>query len=617
MEETNLIVGTSGHIDHGKTALIRSLTGVELDSLPEERERGITISLGFCSLDLPDGRQVSFVDVPGHERLVRTMVAGAVGIDGVLLCVSAVEGVMPQTREHLEILGLLGVQSGAVVLTKVDLVDEELLEFAREDVLDLLAGGPLEGASIIPYSSVTGQGKEELLAAMMGFKKLRRHAEGPFRLPVDRVFTRDGFGTIVTGTVCSGSVTRGEEIRILPDGRTSRLRGLELHGQEVAKVVAGSRAALNLSGVERQELQRGLVISQGRVPCSSMVDVSLRTLSDAPELKDGARIRVLLGTTERIAKVYIARDEDVLGPNEELYAQLRLDAPLPCMPGDKFIVRRVSPLETIGGGEVVDPWAGRMRRKVRAAYGEQLARLHGGDYSVWLERAGESGLPAEEWLERTGNSEIAVLLGDRFFGRGVLARLEGILLEGLASYHAEQPLSLGPHRRELRRGRLGHLSDKVFDALVDRLARIEAVSIQGPLVCVRGHSVELTAAQASLRAQIVKSIMEAKWEGLSVESLHKRYPQPEVVALMRLIDAESQATHVSGVGWVARENTVELKSILRTWFELNDQISPGEFKAITSLTRKRAIPFLEWCDDQRWTRRRGNLRMRGDKLTSS
>jgi selenocysteine-specific elongation factor len=617
MVGTNLIVGTSGHIDHGKTALIRSLTGVELDTAPEERERGITIALGFCSLSLPDGRQVSFVDVPGHERLIRTMVAGAVGIDGVLLCVSAVEGVMPQTREHLEILSLLGVHAGAVVLTKVDLVDEELLELAREDVLELLAGSPLEGAPIVAYSAVSGHGREELLGVIADFNKRDRIDGGPFRLPVDRVFTRDGFGTIVTGTVCSGAVSQGEEVTLLPEGRTSRLRGLELHGDEVSSVSVGSRAALNLSGIERQDIQRGVVIASGRVPCSSMIDGFLRTLADCPELKDGDRVRVLLGTTERLGRLYLAADQDVFGPEEELYAQLRLEAPIPCLPGDRFILRRESPLETLGGGVVIDPWAGRMRRKFRVTYGAQLERLQGGDESVWLERAGEEGLTVTQWRERAGDSDRAVVLGDRCFGPRVLARLEGVLLEALAAYHVENPLSLGPHRRELRRGRLGHLGDKVFDALVERLARVDAVTIEGPLVCVRGHSVRLTESQVSLRGSLLRSILEANWEGITVASLHQRYPQPEVVALMRLLDSEGLVGLVDGVGWVARKNTDSLRSILTAWFEANDQITPGDFKEITALTRKRAIPFLEWCDDQRWTRRRGNLRIRGDKLTSS
>ena len=298
----NPIIGTSGHIDHGKTSLIRSLTGIDLDSAPEEKERGITIALGFTSLTLDDGRQVSFVDVPGHERLVRTMVAGATGIDGVLLCVSAVEGVMPQTREHFEILELLGVRSGVVVVTKVDLVDEELLELAVDDVEQLIAGSALEGSPIVPYSAISGVGREELLGHLAELSKLERAEEGPFRLPVDRVFTRDGFGSIVTGTIRSGSVERGQDVFILPEGRKSRVRGLEVHGEEVSRAVAGSRAAINLAGLERDELQRGLVVSTGAVPCTSMVDVRLTIISTAPELKDGAELRVLLGTSERIGK---------------------------------------------------------------------------------------------------------------------------------------------------------------------------------------------------------------------------------------------------------------------------------------------------------------------------
>ena len=300
-----------------------------------------------------------------------------------------------------------------------------------------------------------------------------------------------------------------------------------------------------------------------------------------------------------------------------MYAQLRLDSPLVCLPGDHFIVRRVSPLDTLGGGVIVDPWAARMRRKNRVLHGEQAARLFHGEEQVWLERAGEQGLSESAWKQRTGGASNGVLIGAVRFAEPIVARLEGALVEALASYHSQYPLSLGPHRRELRRGRLGHLDDKVFDALLERLARLNMVSIEGPLICVSGHTVELTTEQKILRTTLSGSIRAAGLEGISISDLHKQFPQAEVTALMKLLEASGETLLVADVGWVAATSVETLHKTLQDWFVDNEEITPGDFKEISSLTRRRAISFLEWCDQQRWTRRRGNLRMAGDKLISS
>ncbi len=609
-----LVVGTAGHIDHGKTSLVRALTGVDLDALPEERERGITIALGFTALDLPDGRRAAFVDVPGHERLVRTMVAGATGIDAVLLCVSAVDGVMPQTREHLAILELLGVRRGAVVLTMADLVDDEMLELAEEDVRDAVAGTFLDGAPIVPFSAVTGRGKDDVIEVIAGFPDSERDGSGPFRLPVDRAFVRPGFGTVVTGTAWSGTLEDGSTVRLLPGERTARVRGIQVHGRPAPRAVPGRRTALNLAGVEVDDVPRGTVIARGEVPCPSMIDVRYTHLGAAPPMDDGAAVRVLLGTAECMGRLYLAADAEQFRPEGDHFAQLRLEQPLPCLPGDRFVIRRSSPVHTLGGGVVLDPWTRRMRRRHRAAWGEALRRLAEGDRRVWLERAGDEGLDPADWARRGGAPEDGVVLGDRILAPTVAARLEGALLEALAAFHAEHPLALGAHRRELRRGRLGHLSDRVFDALVDRLAALATVEVAGPLLRVAGFEVVLSPEQVALKEAVERTIDEAGAGGISPRALHAAHPEPEVAALLKLVEDEGTARQIPGLGWVSERSLAELRRRLQAHFAAHDTLSPGAFKELTGLTRKGAIPLLEWLDAQKWTRRAGDLRAAGPAL---
>jgi translation elongation factor TU len=461
-----IVVGTAGHIDHGKTSLIRALTGVDLDRLPEEQRRGITIQLGFCPLDLPDGRRVAFVDVPGHEGLVRTMIAGAQGVDAALLCVSAVDGVMPQTREHLAILDLLGVQDGAIVLTKADLVDEELLELAKDDVLAVVRGTCLEGRPIVPFSAITGAGRDELLAVLSALQARTRPEGGPFRLPVDRAFSRAGFGTVVTGTSAGGRVRVGDAVRLLPEGRAARVRGLEVHGAQVDAVGPGLRVAMNLGGVETEEVPRGTVVAAGEVAVSSILDLAYRHTNDETELADGVPVRVLTGTGEVIGKAWLGGREPMLA-GEAGFVQVRLDEPLACLPGDAVVLRRPSPASTLGGGAVLDPWAQRVRPRDGALWAEQLRRLQAGDEEVLLERAGPEGVPDTAWSAR-GLPAVGVLLGERRVATATVAALEAALTEQLAAFHRSQPLAAGVARPALHRGLLKAVGDKALAALVAR-----------------------------------------------------------------------------------------------------------------------------------------------------
>lgn len=607
----NVVIGTAGHIDHGKTSLVRALTGVDLDVHPEEKERGITISLGFTPLTLPDGSRVAFVDVPGHERLVRTMVAGATGIDAVMFCVSAVDGVMPQTREHLSILSLLGVSQGVVVLTKSDLVDEELLELAMEDVHDLVSQTFLKSQPVVAVSAHTGSGMDELRHILASFTRTRRDATDVFRLPVDRSFTQSGFGTVVTGTVWSGTVSEGETVTVLPAGQTARVRGIQVHGDTAKKTQAGWRTALNLAGIDTEQACRGVTVVTGRVPLSSMVDVHYTHLNTAPDLEDGAPVRFLLGTAECLGRIYFAEDWEVLQAGLTTWAQIRLETPIPCLPGDRFILRRVSPMDTLGGGKIVDPWAKKMKRKDRITCGKELSRLHDGATHVWLERAGEEGLSVEEWEYRRDGSDQGVQLANRWFASSVVGRLEGALLQALQAFHEATPLSLGAQRRELRRGRLGHLSDKVFDGLVARLDGLQAIVIEGPMVRMAAFEIQLTSEQMQIRKRILTTLVGAGAEGQSKKAIHEKHKDPEVSALLHLLEKEGHIVDIPNLGWVHQTVLDRVKESVIQWFSGNEQLTPGDFKSLTQLSRRAAIPLLEWFDAKGLTRREGGGRVLG------
>jgi selenocysteine-specific elongation factor len=613
MSVPGLVLGTAGHIDHGKTSLVRALTGVDLDTLPEEKERGITIALHFTHLALPDGRSAAFVDVPGHERLVRTMIAGATGIDAVVFCVSAVEGAMPQTREHLAILDLLGVRHGVIVLTMADLVDAELLELAGEEIRDLVKSTFLADAPIVPFSSVTGTGKDELLRALSALPDLRRPTSGPFRLPIDRVFVRTGFGTVVTGTTLSGALDDGAQVVLLPDGLEARVRGIELHGAPVDRAEAGRRTALNLSGVAPEQVSRGMVVTRGPVPVTSVLDVWYRALANAPALEEGTSVRVLSGTLERGGRLYLAQPGDQVPPGFEGWVQLRLDAPVPCLPGDRVVVRRPSPADTLGGGRIVDPYALKVRTRDAAERAERLARLDAGDRSVWLTNAGESGLSAADVAAR----EIAggVRLADRWFAPAAVEQLRAALERALGDWHAAHPLLRGAPRRDLRRARLGHLPEKVFDALLEQCVADGTAALEGPLARLRSFQVTLDDGSAAAQAAVIAALQAAGLEGRTDRELGG--VGPEAGALVRLLEADGRVRDVPQLGWVWSAALDALDEQVRAFFTDHEALTPSDFKDLTGLTRKAAIPLLEWLDRRKLTKRDGDRRVRGASFTNA
>lgn len=604
-----MVIGTAGHVDHGKTALVRALTGVDLDRLPEEKERGITIALGFTPLPLPSGRVAGLVDVPGHERLVRTMVAGASGMDAVMLCVSAVEGVMPQTREHLAILTLLGVRAGVLVLTKADLVDPELLELAAEELREQVRGTLLADAPIVVTSATTGEGIEALRAALDALPAPARDPTLPFRLPVDRSFARRGFGTVVTGTAWAGRLGDGAEVEVLCEGRAGpgrrvRVRGIQQHGRPVTEAVAGARTALNLAGVEVEDAGRGAwVVAPGAVPSPVVVDTRYRHLPDAPEFPGEAQLLVLHGTREVPARL-VPLDAEALEPGWEGYVQLRLAGPLPCLPGDPFVVRLASPPSTVGGGRVLDPWSAVARRSRAVESVPILARLHAGDRTAWLDRAGAAGLCEAEAILRMGVPS-GERIGDRWFSPAWAQAHREALHAAVAEGHRAAPLASSLNRKSLRAGVLHALADREFLALIEGEVAAGRLATERGGVKRPGWAPTLTADQEAWRTRVLAILAEAGWDGLA--DLRERAPHPDQDALLHLLEERGEVVS-AGERLYSRAALDTLVDRVRAWFAEHPTLDPGAFKELSGLSRRSAIPLLEWMDAIGLTRRVGDER---------
>ena len=600
---SDLVIGTAGHVDHGKTSLVRALTGVDLDRLPEEKERGITIALGFTPLALPSGRIAGLVDVPGHEALVRTMVAGASGMDAAMLCVSAVEGVMPQTREHLDVLTLLGVSRGVVVQTMADLVDAELLELAADELRALLRGSFLEGAPILATSATTGAGIPELIAALDAVPSSSRSRAGAFRLPVDRSFVRKGFGTVVTGTTWSGTIQDGAEVELLPSGEKARIRGIQVHGQAAGEAHAGSRVALNLSGVDVEDVGRGLwVAAPGSMPTPRIIDVVYRQLASGPAFESGADVVVLLGTREVSGRLHLLQT-DILDPGDQNFAQLHLGELLPCLPGDRYVVRRPSPAATLGGGTVLDPWARVVRAKGIEAAVAELSALTQGGALAWLRRAGVGGHSSDELLAR-GESPAGEVIGERYYHPEVVETFRADVQAALSTAEQAQPLSLGVARKAARMHSCRALDERAFLTFLEAEAAAGRVVFEGARVRRPGWRVVLDATQA---AWCSTAILMAEKAGLEGVDALQSVPQAE--SLQFLMRERGDITLVAGRVY-AVSVLLDLKSRIFGYFDTHVELDPAAFKELTGQSRRTAIPLLEWLDTEGVTKRVGDIRVR-------
>jgi len=630
-----LILGTAGHIDHGKTALVRALTGVDTDRLPEEKARGITIELGFAPLELGPDLCLGVVDVPGHEALVRTMVAGATGIDLVLLVVAADEGVMPQTREHVAICDLLGIRHGVVALAKADLADLETAQVAAEEVRELLANTSLAGAPVLPVSSATGAGLPALRAALAELARAagaRTPRSGPPRLFVDRSFEVRGFGPVVTGTLLGAPFAAGETLEILPGGRRARIRGLERFGSAEARVAPGARCAVNLQGVELAELERGQQLTRpGALAETSVFDAELRWLASAPPLRERAAALLLAGTAERSARV-APIGAGPIAPGSRRFARIHVEgAPLGLLPGDRFVLRgfaRTACGATLGGGRVIDAAPPRRRRSdpALAAELEQLAS-GGAREAVALRilRAGLAGGAAGSLLRETGLGEEALAAqlaelaaeGTAFAtGRGVwlgaaaLASLEGRLLEVLARFHGKEPLRPGMPRRAAEGALPENRAEGAFELALSRLAAAGRVEELGDALRLADFVPILTREQEAIAAHVRAECMAAGLEPPTLAALLAELGCDEALLrdLLAHLERDGSLVRAPGDLWFDRVAVDELRERVVGELRARSSLETSAYKELIGTSRKWAVPLMELFDEERLTVRRGELR---------
>jgi selenocysteine-specific elongation factor len=619
----SLVVGTAGHVDHGKSALVEALTGVHPDRLKEERERGITIDLGFAYLRLDDGWTVSFIDVPGHERFVRNMLAGVHGIDAVLLVVAADESVMPQTREHYHICRLLGVRRGLVALTKCDLASEEQQLRCEADVGALVTRSFLDGAEILRVSARSGQGLQELRQALVRLARATptHPSGGLMRLPVDRVFSLKGFGTVATGTLVSGTIAVGEELEVMPAGRATRARGLQIHGASQERVQAGQRCAVNLASLDTGDLARGDVLTHpGTLRVSLRADVVLSLLPGA-RLQRQARVRVHCGSAEILARVMpvAARAE-----GEGAFAQLRFEQAVVLTRGDRLILRSYSPATTIGGAEVLDPDPVRGSVKSQASAG-RLAALREADWQealrLWIHEAGVRGVAEGVLAARVGVHPRA--LADQlrsapdviqiegspalYLARFALDRLREGALAALGEHHDRFPLQDGMAREELRH-RLGRMLDaRVLDAALDDLRAQGRVRAVEGRVALADHRVELASDESAVRARVLGEASAAGAKGVEAAQIVSALglDAARARALLRLLVNGEWLERVAPDWYLHRDAYAAIVADLRRRVRPGAQVDVAGLKAATGLTRKHVIPLLEHLDRRRVTRRVG------------
>jgi selenocysteine-specific elongation factor len=629
----HVIMGTAGHIDHGKTALVKALTGVDTDRLKEEKERGITTELGFTFLNLPSGIRLGIIDVPGHEKFVRHMVAGVWGIDFVALIIAADEGVMPQTKEHLDICKLLKVKKGLVVLTKIDLVERELLDLVREEVTDIVNGTFLKGAPILAVSSLTGEGIPQLISTLDDLAKEieGRLSDGLLRLPIDRIFIIKGFGPVVTGTMVSGKLSLGETVAILPPGVEGKVRNLQVYNQPVEEAMAGERAAVNLQGIEASAIQRGDVLIHPKTLTSTqLLDVYLEYLPTAPRpLKHRTQQKFHLGTNSTPASIFLL-DQEELAPGENGFAQLRLERPIVAMPQDCFVIRGSGVIQTLGGGVVLDTHPIKHRRYSQPVIHDLILLKDGSSEQAihqQILRSGMAGISFGDLLNRVAMppNKIKVVLGKmiergdfllvdpekiKVIEAGQYQRLREMALSQLSKFHHQYPMKTGLAKEELRSKLPAEVDVKLFQILINGLIQSKEVVVEKDKLRLPSHQVT-SSDERGLLKRVEEAILKGRLQPPSPVEVSAEWSEEEeeVLAIFEHLVHEGILVKIKSGMYFHRIPFENLKGELIDYLKNHREITTPQFKELTGVSRKYAIPLIEYFDQMKLTIRLGEKRV--------
>jgi len=650
----NIIIGTAGHVDHGKTALIKALTGMETDRLEEEKQRGLSIELGFAYFDLPDGSRAGIVDVPGHEKFIRQMLSGAYGMDLVMLVLDAREGIEEQTLEHLEILDLLGISTGILVVTKCDIATPEQREDAVAQATEIVEGTTLEGSPVVCVSAITGEGIDELkqtIVQQINAISTLRFAAGIPRLYVDRVFTMSGFGVVVTGTLMGGRLNREQQVNILPKGLQARIRGIQVHNQSADSAVSGQRTALNLSGLSKRDIQRGDVVCAERISqVTDNIDIFLKVLSSFPRmLEHWTRLRFYVGTSESFCRAVLLTDEMLL-PGDRGRIQLRFETPILTFRSDRFIIRDFPAQYTVGGGFVLNPFAPRHKRFTEETDKilEQWEKAEENEV-IRLVISEDANLCVEERMLRYylpyGDTQLNELLTDlrkqneiirwpgidkTFSSTQRVSEVENFILENLSRFHTNNPLVAGQNAAQVKAGLDKYFSDTKsfgtahslikgaegvsdisFEKIVDRLVQSDKVVKDGNLLRLASHQITFAEQEQEIKDEIEKIFLA---EGISppkkdnlIEILNIYSPQEVEKTFYALVQLGTLIQVAEGV-FLHSQTIQDYIKLLKDTISQNGEITTSEFRELTNTTRKHVVPFLEYCDSQGITRREGNYR---------